>query len=43
MKHLVESGKVKIVVGVYDLESGKVEILDSGAGKKEEKGHEHKH
>lgn len=44
LKHLVESGKVKIVVGVYDLDSGKVEILDSGAGKKEEKGHEgHKH
>jgi len=43
LKHLVESGKVKIVVGVYDIASGKVEILDSGSAKKEEKVEEHKH
>lgn len=44
LKHLAESGKIKIVVGVYDLATGKVEILDSGAAKKEETGHEgHKH
>lgn len=45
LKHLVEEGKVKIVVGVYDLASGKVSLLDSGEEvKKEEKGHEgHKH
>ncbi len=46
LKHLVESGKLKIVAGVYDLASGKVEMLDLGEekkeGKKEEK-HEHKH
>lgn len=41
LKHLVESGKLKIVAGVYDLASGKVEMLDSGEEKKE--GHEHKH
>lgn len=37
LKHLVESGKVKIVVGVYDVATGKVELLDSGSEKKEEK------
>lgn len=43
LKHLVESGKVKIVSAVYDLYTGKVDILDSGEEKKEGKGHEHKH
>ena len=45
LKHLVGEGKVKIVVGVYDLANGKVSLLDSGEDvKKEEKGHEgHKH
>lgn len=43
LKHLVESGKVKIVSAVYDLHTGKVDILDSGEEKKEGKGHEHKH
>ncbi|MDO8446112.1 MAG: carbonic anhydrase [Deltaproteobacteria bacterium] len=43
LKHLVESGKVKIVSAVYDLATGKVDVLDSGEEKKEGKGHEHKH
>ncbi len=43
LKHLVESGKLKIVAGVYDLATGKVDVLDSGEEKKEGKGHEHKH
>lgn len=43
LRHLVESGKVKIVSAVYDLHTGKVDILDSGEEKKEGKGHEHKH
>lgn len=43
LRHLVESGKVKIVSGVYDLHTGKVDIFDSGEEKKEGKGHEHKH
>lgn len=43
LKHLVESGKIKIVSAVYDLATGKVDILDSGEEKKEGKGHEHKH
>lgn len=44
LKHLAETGKIKIVVGVYDVSTGKVEILDSGSAKMEGKGHEgHKH
>lgn len=42
LKRLVESGKVKIVSAVYELHTGKVDILDSGEEKRSE-GHEHKH
>lgn len=46
LKHLVDAGKLKIVVGVYDLASGKVEFLDMGTDKKtikEEPSHSHAH
>ena len=47
LKHLVHEGKLKIVVGVYDLASGKVELLNMGEEGKvsgEHTGHtEHKH
>ena len=43
IKHLVESGKLKIVAGVYDLHTGKVDVIDSGEEKKSEGHAEHKH
>lgn len=33
IKHLVEGQKVKIAAGVYSLATGKVELVDLGAGK----------
>lgn len=43
LRHLVESGKLKIVSGVYDLATGKVDVLDSGEEKKSEGHAGHKH
>lgn len=44
LKHLVDAGKLRIIAGVYDLESGKVQILDLGAEKKDKKAeHAHSH
>lgn len=44
LKHLVDTGKLKVVAGVYDLASGKVEILDSGTAKTDKKvEHSHAH
>jgi carbonic anhydrase len=44
LKHLVHEGKLKIVVGVYNLSTGKVELLEGGEEGKasaEHSGHKH--
>lgn len=43
IKHLVEEKKVKIAAGVYNMTTGKVEMIEAAAEEKGHAAHEHEH